>query len=94
MEQRLRDLIEAVLPDAVFSLAPYSSPRYRSGLRMQFKDSTLPAAVGGSLEPWPGLPEDRHAGTLVLCLEAWATALSGHDIDLHTAKPFLDLLKK
>lgn len=94
VEKRLRDLVAAVVPDAVFSLVPYSSPRYRSGLRMQFKGSTLPATVGGVLEPWPGLPEDRHCGMLVLCLEAWATALSGQNIELDSAKPFLDMMKQ
>ena len=93
VEQRLRNLLKTVVPQTAFALEPYNSPRYRSGLRMQFEGSNLPAAVGGVLESWPELPEDSHAGMLVLCLEAWATAQSGQDIPLDDAKPFLDLMK-
>jgi len=94
VEQRLRNLLQAVVPETAFGLEPYSSPRYRNGLRMQFEGSTLPAAVGGVLEPWPGLPNDSFAGMLVLCVEAWASAHSGQDIKLDNAKPLLDLMKK
>lgn len=94
VEKRLRDLLVTVVPKTTFALEPYSSPRYRSGLRMQFENSTLPAAVGGVLEPWPELPQERYAGMMVLCLEAWATAQSGQDIQLDHAKPFLDLMRK
>lgn len=93
VEQRLRNLVHAVVPDATFGLEPYNSPRYRSGLRLQFEGSTLPAVIGGVLEPWPDLPEHSRAGMLVLCLEAWASAQSGQDIPLDDAKPFMDLMK-
>ncbi len=92
LEQCLRDLAKAVIPKRPFTLQPYDSPRYRSALRMQFNDSTLPAAIGGILMANQDDENERQRASVMLCLEAWASALSGESVGLEDATPYRDAM--
>jgi predicted DNA-binding protein (UPF0251 family) len=92
IEERLRKLAGAVVPDKPFQFQPYEEPRYRSALRMQFDGIAVPAATGGVSEPWPGKPEGIHVGLIQLFLEAWATAQSGEVVELQDCSSWLESL--
>lgn len=87
VEAFLRRLASAVLPGQAMSFASYEEPCYRSALRMQLGDVCIPATAGGILNPWPGVPEDVEVASVLIYLEAWATARSGREIAL-TELPF------
>jgi hypothetical protein len=85
VEALLRRVSDAVVPTISASFTSYDEPRYRSGLRMQLGDLPVPGATGGTLEPWPGMPDDAEIAGVQLYLEAWAAARSGQTVAL--AKP-------
>ncbi len=82
VESFLRRLADAVVPGLPVSFASYEEPHYRSALRMQLGNVRIPAATGGILNPWPGVPEDMEIASARIYLEAWATARSGQRIEL------------
>jgi len=82
VEALLHRLAGAVVPGQAMSFSSYEEPRYRLGLRMQLGGLRIPAATGGILNPWPGVPEDVEVASVLIYLEAWATARSGQEIAL------------
>jgi len=82
IEALLRRLAHEIVPNTALSFCPYKDPRCRAGLRMQLGDSPVPAALGGVLNPWPGLPEGINIASVLICLEPWATAQSGEAVEL------------
>jgi len=53
----------------------------------------VPAAIGGVLNSWPGMPEGISVACVLIYLEPWAAARSGRDIELADFSP-LDFMKK
>ena len=92
VEEQLRQLQLETVPHASARFVSYSEPRYRSGLRMELEPDAVPAAIGGILTPWPGMPEAMNAAQVQIYLEAWAAALSGDKIALVKLAPLLELL--
>ncbi|MEJ2703601.1 MAG: hypothetical protein P8Z79_14280, partial [Sedimentisphaerales bacterium] len=82
VEDLLRRLSEVVVPTAPVRFSPYEEPRYRAGLRMQLGDNPIPVAIGGVHTPWPGLPEGAAFASILIYLEPWAAARSGHVVEL------------
>ncbi|MHC4542159.1 MAG: RNA polymerase sigma factor [Planctomycetota bacterium] len=98
VEELLRRLSNAIVPNAPVSFRCYKEPRYRAGLRMQLApegrgDNPVPAAIGGVHNPWPGIPEGICVASVLIYLEPWAEARSGQVVELADFSPF-DLLKK
>jgi len=94
VEKLLRRLSKAVVPQMNTCFSPYEEPRYRSALRMQFENITIPAAIGGVLNPWPNMPEGVSAAGIQIYLESWATAKTGQTIELSELSPLIDIVKK
>ena len=94
IEELLRGLSEKIVPNMKLSFSPYDEPRFRSALRMRFDDIPIPAATGGVLFTWPGLPEGVSVASIQLYLEAWASAQSGQTIELEELSPFLEQIHK
>jgi len=57
IEELLRRLSNEIVPNSPVSFCSHEEPRYRAGLRMQLGDDPVPAAIGGVLNSWPGMPE-------------------------------------
>jgi hypothetical protein len=55
---------------------------------MQFGDNPIPAAIGGVLDSWRGLPPGLHVASVAIYLEAWASARSGQVVELAKGTPF------
>lgn len=87
VEELLRRLVGAVAPKAAVQLLTYEEPRYRAALRMQLGDNPIPAAIGGVLNPWPGLPDGVSAACVLIYLEPWARAQSGRVVELADFPP-------
>ena len=79
IEALLRRLAHEIVPNTALSFCSYKEPRCRAGLRMQLGDNLVPAALGGVLNPRPGLPD---VASILICLEPWATAQSGEAVEL------------
>ncbi|MBN2590235.1 MAG: RNA polymerase sigma factor [Sedimentisphaerales bacterium] len=94
VEELLRDLALKVVPDTKYILSSYSDPRISSGLQMNFEGITLPAATGGVNFAWPGLPEGVSVASVILYLEAWASAQSGQNIGLKKLDSFFKKLRE
>lgn len=82
IEDLLRHLSEVIVPEMPVRFCPYEEPRYRTGLRMQLGDNSIPAAIGGVHMPWPGLPEGADFASVLIYLEPWAATRSGQAIEL------------
>ena len=93
VEDLLRRLATAVVPDVQVRFTAYEEPRFRAALRMQLGDIVVPAAIGDILESCPGMPEGVNTASVDLCLEAWATALSGQVIELESTAAMMEELK-
>ncbi len=93
IEELLRRLSNAIVPNTPVSFRCYDEPRYRAGLRMQFGDNPVPAAIGGVHNPWPGLPDGISVASVHIYLEPWAAAQSGRAVELADFSP-LDFMKK
>ena len=93
LEELLRRLSNAIVPNSPVSFSSYDEPRYRAGLRMQLGDNPVPAAIGGVQNSWPGLPDGINIASVLIYLEPWATAKSGRAVELANFSPF-DFLKK
>jgi hypothetical protein len=61
---------------------------------MSFDNVPVPAATGGVMFPWPGLPEEVFLASIQLYLEAWTSAQSGQTIELEELSPFLEQIRK
>lgn len=95
VEELLRKILGNIIPDAIFTFMPFDDPRYRSALRMEFKDIAIPAAIGGVFFECPGVPDSFSVATVQLFLEAWATAKSGQVVELTELAPlFKQIFKK
>jgi hypothetical protein len=93
VEDLLRRLATAVVPDVQVRFTAYEEPRFRAALRMQLGDIVIPAAIGGILGFCPGIPEGVNTGSVDLCLEAWATARSGRVIEPESMAAMMEELK-
>jgi hypothetical protein len=82
VEELLRRLVKAVLPETPVSFHSHDEPQYRSALRLQLADIRIPAAMGGVYYPWPEMPEGTSTAYVRIHLEPWATAKSGQVIEL------------
>ncbi|UCC98028.1 MAG: sigma-70 family RNA polymerase sigma factor [Phycisphaerales bacterium] len=82
VEELLRHLAEAIVPSTPVRFLAYDVPRYRAGLRMQLGGDSVPAAIGGVHNPWPGLSDQVSVASILICLEPWAAARSGQIIEL------------
>jgi len=81
VEELLRRLSNEIVPDTPVSFRSYEEPRYRAGLRMQLGDNPVPAAIGGVLNPRPGLPDGISIASVHIYLEPWAAAQSGEVVE-------------
>ncbi|OHB84246.1 MAG: hypothetical protein A2Z38_03080 [Planctomycetes bacterium RBG_19FT_COMBO_48_8] len=93
IEELLRRLSNAIVPNTPVSFSPYDEPRYRAGLRMQLGDNPVPAAIGGVQNSWPGLPDGINVASIHIYLEPWAAAQSGEAVELADFS-LSDFLKK
>ena len=59
---------------------------------MDFDKIPIPAALGGPLAPWPGMPEGISMVLVQVLLEAWAWAKTGEAIELDELAPMLDAI--
>ena len=82
IEELLRRLSDTIIPDAQVSFSTCDEPRYRAALRMQIGDNKIPAAIGGILNPRPGVFSDGNAANVTIYIEPWASARSGRTIEL------------
>ena len=82
VEELLRRLVEAVVPDTPASFHSHDEPQFRSALRLQLSDIRVPAALGGVYYPWPEIPEGTGTAYVRIHLEPWATAQSGQVVEL------------
>jgi hypothetical protein len=87
VEEQLRHLSEATAPGTPVRFCPYEEPRYRAALRMQLGDNSIPAAIGGVLNPWPGSSDRFSVASLVIYLEPWAAAQTGQVVELTPFSP-------
>jgi RNA polymerase sigma factor (sigma-70 family) len=94
VEELLRRLAEQVVPGTSLRFSAYEEPRYRAALRMQLGDNPIPAAIGGVLDTWQGLPQGLHVASVTIYLEPWASARSGEVIELTAGTPFPSLKQK
>ncbi|MHC4060338.1 MAG: RNA polymerase sigma factor [Planctomycetota bacterium] len=92
VEELLRRLSGAIVPATPVHFYPYDEPRYRAALRMQLGDNPIPAAIGGVLNPWPGLSDRVGAACVLIYLEPWAAEHSGQMVELADFPP-LPVLK-
>ena len=88
VEDLLRRLAEQIVPRTSRRFSAYEEPRYRAGLRMQFGDNPIPAAIGGVLDSWRGLPPGLHVASVAIYLEPWASLRSGQVVELAKGTPF------
>jgi RNA polymerase sigma factor (sigma-70 family) len=88
VEDLLRRLSEQIVPETPVRLSPYEEPRYRAALRMQLGDNPIPAAIGGALNPWQGLPPGLYVASVAIHLEPWASIQSRQTIELVEGTPF------
>ena len=93
VEELLRRLAEVIVPQVEARFFAYEEPRYRSALRMQFRNIPIPAAIGGPLVHWPNMPKGVSTAIVQIYLESWATAQSGQVVELTELSPLLDLVK-
>jgi hypothetical protein len=70
-------LADSVAPGAQQQFSVQTGPRYRTPLRLTFEGDMRPAAIGGVLRAWPGMPEGTSAVHVRLFLEPWAQIRSG-----------------
>lgn len=89
VEELLRRLSKAIAPDTPARFSTYDEPRYRAALRMQLGDNPIPAAIGGVLNPWPGLPDGVSVAAVFIYLEPWVTAQAGQVVELTDFPPRL-----
>ncbi|MHC4574105.1 MAG: hypothetical protein ACYS76_08230 [Planctomycetota bacterium] len=89
VEELLRRLSDVVVPGTPVHFYPYDEPRYRAALRMQLGENAIPAAIGGVLNPWAGLPDQVSAAAVLIYLEPWAAAQSGQAVELAEFPRFL-----
>ncbi len=82
VENLLRRLAGAVVPQTPARFHAYEEPRFRAALRMQLGDNPIPAAIGGVLNHLPGLPDNVTVASVDVYLEPWATARSGQAVEL------------
>jgi hypothetical protein len=94
VENLLRRLSQAVIPQTSARFHAYEEPRFRAALRMQFGDNPIPAAIGGVLSSLPGLPESVAVASVEVYLEPWAAAHSGQVVELADVPSLADLLEK
>ena len=69
-----------VVPRAKTQCSAHVGPRYRSALRLTFKATREPAAIGGVLASWPGTLEDTYVVHVRFYVEAWAQVRSGRPV--------------
>jgi RNA polymerase sigma factor (sigma-70 family) len=93
VEELLRRLSDAIVPDTPASFCPYEEPRYRAALRMQLSGNPIPAAIGGVYNPSPGLPDRVGVASVLIYLEPWAAAQSGQVVELADFS-LIDFMKK
>ncbi len=82
IEDLLRRLATAIVPEGPVRFLVHDVPNCRTGLRMQLGDNRIPAAMGGIHNPWPGLPEGISVASILIYLEPWAAAQSGQTVEL------------
>ena len=87
IEDLLRRLSNEIIPNAPVFFHSYEEPRYRAGLRMQLGDDPVPAAIGGVLNSWPGIPDGISVACVLIYLEPWAAAVSGKSVELADFSP-------
>jgi hypothetical protein len=81
VEDLLRRLSEAIVPETAVRFVAYEQPQFRAALRMQLADNPIPAALGGVHNPHPSFGLSSVASILI-CLEPWAAAQSGQVVEL------------
>jgi len=94
VENLLRHLSEAIVPQTPARFYPHEEPRFRAALRMQLANDPIPAAIGGVLNRLPRLPDDVTVACVDVYLEPWAAARSGQAVELADVPSLLDLLGK
>lgn len=82
VQARLADLAGRVASGAAVHFTPHDGPRYRMALRLALGTDPRPAALGGVLAAWPGMPEDLGAVHVRLYLEPWTQARTGQPVAL------------
>lgn len=84
VEDLLRRLSEAIVPETPVRFTAREEPHYRAALRMQLADNPIPAGIGGVHNPHPlfGLSDDVSVASILICLEPWAAAHSGQVVEL------------
>ena len=82
VESLLRRLADAVIPGTVVTFSSTDAFQYRAALQMQIRDSPIPGAIGGTLNPRPGQPQDMEVANVQLYLESWASARSEQAVSL------------
>jgi len=94
VENLLRRLAGAIVPQTPARFFAYEEPRFRAALRMQLGDNPIPAATGGVLNHLPGSPDDITAACVDVYLEPWAATRSGQAIELADVPSLEDLPQK
>ena len=94
VENLLRRLSEAIIPQTPAHFYPHEEPRFRAALRMQLGGNPIPAAIGGVLSHLPGLPDDVTVACVEVYLEPWAAARTGQAVELTDVPSLPDLLEK
>jgi RNA polymerase sigma factor (sigma-70 family) len=87
VEELLRRLSNVIVPNTPARFSTYEEPRYRAALRLQLGDNPIPAAIGGVHNPWPGLSDKVSVASVLIYLEAWATAQTGQVVELTHFSP-------
>ena len=82
IEDLLRRLSKAIVPDVIVNFSAYEEPRFQAALRMQLGDNPIPAAIAGILNPRPEIYGEGDVATATIFLEPWAQAQSGQIIKL------------
>ena len=70
VEELLRRLSGQIVSKKEPHFLPYDEPGYRSILRMQFGDITIPAAIGGVCYAFPWMPDGVSLASVRIFLEA------------------------
>jgi RNA polymerase sigma-70 factor (ECF subfamily) len=77
VQEWLLKLAGDLVPSARLQVSPQSAIRYRTALRLTFTGDGRPAAIGGVLNGWPGLPEAMRVAHVRIYLEPWTQSRTG-----------------
>jgi len=84
VELQLRELAQKVVDGAAVRFSACEGLRYRAALRMHLGEYAKPVATGGVLQPWPGMLEGAGAVHVRIYLEAWASFMSGTEVEFRS----------